>query len=124
MTRIDDIRARLAAATPGPWRQDGFWCIAGKPIHWVEPIGRDDLIAGIGGVGMAEGQEAVSDRASADAAFIAAAPDDIAYLLGEVERLSGERAATVAWLRAQGPVAWTAGEFALAIERGEHREPR
>ena len=81
MSRLDEIRARLAAvvragAVAGPWTHD----------------------------------------------LIAHAPDDLAHLLSEVERLTGEaaaeRAASVARLRANG-TAWRAD----AIERGEHLEP-
>jgi hypothetical protein len=65
------------------------------------------------------------------------APDDIAWLLAEIERLTGEaaaeRAAVVAWLRtgsdprARGSSAWEESvgdvlrEAATEIERGEHR---
>lgn len=50
--------------------------------------------------------------------YICLHPDDMAALVSEVELLRGERAAVVAWLRAN-----TCGcyDFASAIERGEHR---
>ena len=76
-------------------------------------------------------------QANADAAFIAHAPADIGALIAEVERLRGEadreRAAVVAWLRAEAEAAaqtytvqagqWANRIDALAddIERGEHR---
>jgi len=71
-------------------------------------------------------------QANADAAFIAHAPADIAALVAEVERLRGERAAVVTWLRAEAEAfagtrteqgVQRAKSLALAadnIERGEH----
>ena len=72
-------------------------------------------------------------QANADAAFIAHAPADIAALVAEVERLRGERAAVVTWLRAEAEAfagtrteqgVQRAKSLTLAadnIERGEHR---
>jgi hypothetical protein len=55
--------------------------------------------------------------------------DDMAGLVEEVERLRGERAAVVAWLRGKGndPTTFMSEAIALAcaasiIERGEHRK--
>lgn len=67
MTSIDPIRARLAAATPGPW----------------EIIGGGEYLTGVDiHVGSAEGGVRIRD-----AEFIAAAPADIARLLAAVEAL-------------------------------------
>lgn len=82
MSRLDEIRARLAAATPGPW-----WRTGGPELWFVEPAEGDDVITGIS---RNQYHEIQSDRAGHDAALIASAPDDIAYLLAEVERLTGE----------------------------------
>ena len=63
-----------------------------------------------------------------EAALIAHAPNDIAALIAEVERLRGEadreRAAVVAWLRAQAYLTLyeaAPDDVADAIERGDHR---
>ena len=69
MSRLDEIRARLAAATPGPWKswiegQEGAW--GGSPGVMVPATSGGDFIE----AGRPE-----------DAEFIAHAPADIAYLL-------------------------------------------
>ena len=67
--RLAEIRARLEAATPGPWE------------HWERPnccVVHEE--AGIK-------WEVVGGGRFEDHAFIAHAPEDIAWLLGEVERL-------------------------------------
>jgi hypothetical protein len=82
--QITDIRARLAARTPGSWLatldNDG-WCVnavldEGTPKERMETLARLNL-----------GSPA-SD--TSDACFIASAADDIGVLLDEVERLTTE----------------------------------
>jgi hypothetical protein len=72
--RIAGIKARLAAATAGPWAvhnpRSRFHIIS-----TVLPAGRDFVM------------ESGSADEAADAELIANAPTDIAELLGEVERL-------------------------------------
>ena len=108
MTRLDEIRTRLAAATPGPWKSrtsgDNSWRDAGP--------------AWIGGF---------HDCAKADATMITNAPEDLAYLLAKVERLqmevAAERAATVGFLRnfVLSEQSRSIMDLAFeAIERGEH----
>lgn len=83
--QIADIRARLAARTPGSWiatLDNHGWCISsvpdeGTPKQRMETLAR--LCSG----------SPTSD--TADACFIAAAPNDIATLLAEVERLTAEK---------------------------------
>jgi hypothetical protein len=83
--QITDIRARLAARTPGSWlaKLDNHgWCIdavldEGTPKERMETLARLNL-----------GSPA-SD--TSDACFIASAADDIGVLLAEVERLNAER---------------------------------
>jgi hypothetical protein len=82
--QITDIRARLAARTPGSWlaKLDNHgWCIdgvldEGTPRERMETLAR-----------LCSGSPA-SD--TSDACFIASAADDIAILLAEVERLTAE----------------------------------
>ena len=86
--QIADIRARLAARTPGSWiatlDNDG-WCVSSVPDEGT-PQQRMETLARLG-----SGSPA-SD--TSDACFIASAPNDIAILLAEVERL---RAKDDAW---------------------------
>ena len=82
--RLDEIRARAEAATPGPWaaeREDDYeWIVVGGTY---EPDCRY-VIADCG-----------FDSPQSNATFIAHAREDIPYLLAEVERLraalEGER---------------------------------
>ena len=67
-SRIDKIKARLAAATPGPW------------------LPRDNNVV-LTPTGLAIGSFSTGfEQSKSDAAFIAAAPTDIAYLLSRLER--------------------------------------
>ena len=72
MTRIDDIKARLDAATDGPW-WDESGVIHAKAPHWTPEVHSCDHVA------KADPHE--------NATFIANAPADIAYLLRLVEEL-------------------------------------
>lgn len=74
------IRARLHAATPGPWGHDSHGFIA-PPEHdgeWGETVAKIPAYS----------TRTPTDRANAE--FIAHAPEDIAYLLSRVEA-AGER---------------------------------
>ena len=85
---VDDIRARLTAATSGPWARGhaelavtaGTWPIA------IVGIGHDDITIDY------ENDEVffahVSSSADADLALITHAPEDIKNLLDEVTRLN------------------------------------
>jgi len=67
--RLAEIRARLAAATPGPWH--------------VGPI--------VKGGGILFVMDSVGKKVARDSQFVANASADIAVLLTEVERLQAER---------------------------------
>jgi hypothetical protein len=86
--QLADIRARLAARTQGSWiatlDNDG-WCVSSVPDEGT-PTQRMETLARLGS------GSPTSDLA--DACFIAAAPNDIAILLAEVERLTSERDAS------------------------------
>lgn len=77
-TEIDlaAIKARVEAATPGPWEaQDDGEIFAPEQDGWWPSVVRADM----------------STAASAeDAAFIASAREDVPALVAEVERLRGE----------------------------------
>lgn len=96
--REAEIRERLAAATPGPWREQQFndKRIVG-PEHGVgkgrkkgwQPV---VMLEDDGGCSDPEccGSPSYSIRISEeDARFIASAPTDIAFLLSEIDRLRG-----------------------------------
>jgi hypothetical protein len=84
--RLDEIKVRREAATPGPWKLWNGW----GPLKDSEPelmacerVGPDYFGPG----GIAPGGDAVDIYAPrADFEFIAHAPEDIDYLLGENAR--------------------------------------
>ena len=86
MTTLDlePIKERLAAATPGPWR---VW-------HDPDPSKAGTAVETAWCYGDIEGDtELITDYlpTGADAEMIAHAPEDIAALVAEVERLRAER---------------------------------
>lgn len=89
--RIDAIRQRLEAATPGPWR---YRTTSEPAEHWVR--GEASEVALVGGYfDLSEADELalpVPHDSEPDAELIANAPADIEFLLGEVSRLQGELA--------------------------------
>lgn len=117
MSRLDEIRARLAAATPGPWRWEGN--VDAKQVN-LSTVDRGRLYImsffrwGMGGAAPyfratkpgEHGMKPVTDFVvrereyrgdvdhldHPDAELIANAPADIEFLLGEVERLTVESA--------------------------------
>lgn len=75
--RVDEIQARLEAATPGPWEARQDFIDGGVPDNSMTLNG--------GGRGDYIGTIALHyDVRAANAEFIAAAPADIAYLLAEL----------------------------------------
>ena len=97
--RLAAIRARLSNATAGPWYANH--CHAGKNKDcWCKVIGTSsdpqhedmDKVASAGSIH------------ANDADLIAHAPDDIAFLLAEVERLRGDRDK---WLASDDCYYWT-----------------
>lgn len=91
---LDAIRARAAAATPGPWwaatDEVGF-CLNDQPHAFVYTPSGDshDVIALTGMIGE-------HHASHPDAEFIAAARADVPALLAEVDRLRFERDALAA----------------------------
>jgi hypothetical protein len=92
-TPLADIRARLAAVTPGPWSaadEHGLlpgagpaWCVSRMRPGYESMSPEDGYMYDIADLGD-------YDRAEADAEFIAHAPEDIRFLLNEVDRLTVE----------------------------------
>lgn len=79
--RIEDISARLAAATPGPWQyehgSDLHGADEGAEVHYVTDV-----------VAMADDDPPLcSFYSRADAELVAGAPDDLAFLLGRIADL-------------------------------------
>lgn len=91
MSRIDEIKARAEAATPGPW--DVYVDI------WEDPKGRRSPRPWIFNN---DGQEDQSLLTPKDLLFINHARDDIHYLLAEVERLQ-KRVAELEQITGQCP---------------------
>lgn len=81
MTRLEEIKARLAAATPGPWKVDeGNWA--------VERRQNRSFVCGIADIPDSEFQNARSEvDPYKNGEFIANAPSDIEWLIKRVARL-------------------------------------
>ena len=85
MTTIDEIKARLAAATPGPWTyQEDRWGFSAGVYGAPNERGYSEMI--VGG-DPCEGRIEPDDP---NGTLIAHAPADIAYLLAEVARLRAD----------------------------------
>jgi hypothetical protein len=76
MLDLGPIKARLAAATPGPWRQMPSKNKGGVD-RFVGPPGCDPVC----------GMSVINEKWGADMSLIANAPTDLATLVEEVERL-------------------------------------
>lgn len=115
---LDSIKARLAAASEGPWR----WVRAyeHRGVHWCL---ENDKSAALGStinhnlVTLSTDEYEYDDEGrptslseTPDFQLIEHAPTDIAALISEIERL---RAAILATYTAPNPVAWFAAERAL-----------
>jgi hypothetical protein len=94
--RIDEIRERLAKATPGIWfpnAYSGVWA-ACPPDHPANMACDDEppcmqIASALCLCGREHGgDDLCDDESRGNHAFIAHAPDDVAYLLGEVERFA------------------------------------
>ena len=85
---LDDIRARLTAATSGPWARghDELTVTAGSWPIAIVGVGHDDITVDY--EDDAVFFDHVSNSADADLALITHAPEDIKNLLDEVTRLN------------------------------------
>ena len=101
--RLQEIRARLDAATPGPWRTEGP-CMSGDGTYgvWSEADPGEPTIA--------------YRMAEADADFIAHSRDDVAWLMREVGAARREIRDEIARLTKTKTHAINAGQFELAAE--------
>lgn len=83
--RLEEIRKRAAAATPGPWVDD----ITEINQHWeMRDASGGKTIVGLEECGSAYNPWHRLVLEASDREFIAAARSDIPWLLAEVERLS------------------------------------
>lgn len=78
MSRINEIKRRLMATTPGSWGvveqdDDGDWVVSGEDSVYVAQTSYDGL------------STTTRETCEADAVFIAHAKEDIKYLLRELE---------------------------------------
>ena len=87
---LEPIKKRLAAATPGPWEAQDFDNFPGDEGSAIVGAFGVGLVAyalrhGSSGDGWYD-----EEQCDADATFIAHAPEDIAALVAEVERLTAQ----------------------------------
>lgn len=84
---LAQIKARLEAATPGPWQVDGM--DSGHSLYemdwWVTAGEYNDTVCDMGGLVRAGNEGAAKDDGGKDAIFIAHAPEDMAKLIAAVE---------------------------------------
>ena len=122
MTRLDEIKARLAAATPGPWAWSRTPAATNDYDHGILWSASNREVIEV--VAPADGPEIETTKA--DAALIANAPADLALLVEAVERLlpcvdvysgrvpdkhpADDYNTTWVWLRERGLVAGGAQE--------------
>jgi hypothetical protein len=99
--RVAEIRARLAAATPGPWNAD------------AQPIRVSSGAAIAVAITMPNVRQPL---AAGDASLIAAAPADLEWACGEIERLTRERDAE----RAQVDRDWSSANELHEAERNRN----
>lgn len=88
--RLDAIRVRCNAATPGPWnagRGDMATIVDGYESKWIYAGGNNKYLAVASGYEVTDWNEVM-----ANARFIAAAREDIPYLLDRVAALEAELA--------------------------------
>ena len=83
MDRLDEIRKRLLATTPGAWGMveqddDGDWIVRTCGDQYIAQTSYDGLSI------------TTRETCKADAVFIAHAKKDIAYLLQELEKFKGQ----------------------------------
>ena len=130
--RLDKIKARLEAASPGPWRaRRAPWefLAGGKqnewqhPEHWGIAAGSETWFDNAGFFHPDNARYVMDEtnvveigydrdycyavagiKREPDADFIAHAPDDIAYLLSEIELLKKQNAALAAAVSAAWPL--------------------
>ncbi|MCT1459888.1 hypothetical protein M3G03_10130 [Aestuariimicrobium sp. p3-SID1156] len=116
MTDLDltPIKARLNAATPGPWENDGGGEVG---QHWSSPKPLASIVSTeVSCMAYCYGGSAAGVIRDEDADFIAHAPTDIAALVAEVERLQ-ELACTCPWTPES---TWFV--YGDAVEPGSQRE--
>ena len=112
--RISEIKARVDAATEGPWE---FWSNVGlqctdhgRPIG--KPLGPFHQGVKIDGANRTSTMEP-------DSVFIAHAREDIPYLLAEIERLSPPLAPVLEWEIDEYEHQWFAGDWSIRLYAGE-----
>jgi hypothetical protein len=91
--RLGEIRARVAAATPGPWEFDSYCRILAPFEYLCDDEHYGNIVASVPAWGGDTARHPHDDNAE----LIAHSRDDLAYLLAELERLAAERDAARAW---------------------------
>ncbi len=109
MTReqLDAIRARVDAATPGPWE-----AVTPKRYAAVRSNAEGCYVYTQGKIPADTHPDTVA-RQQRDAQFIAAAREDVSALLAEVERLTADPLPAAAWVREVERAAFRRGVAAM-----------
>jgi hypothetical protein len=87
--RLSEIKERVGKATPGPWEVEYDTCECNSPDdcdHWTLPY-RLTLPEESVPEGVDHQVEYIGDFTNETVEFIAHSPDDIRWLIAEVERL-------------------------------------
>ena len=107
---LDPIRARLAAATPGPWERVPAIVSDTRPADCYDIWAADDWLC--------------ANIHHTDAALIANAPADMAALLAEVERLretvAHVRGVAESWRDGFGPGSHVEGVMGRQVVSVDH----
>lgn len=101
--RIQEIKKRLAEATPGPWE-----AVVGN-YNEIAIVGQKGLVMSFGGYAGFDNFKG-TEPSDEDERFITWAPSDISYLLSEVERLQTDIKAmkeALEWTRKHYEEEWT-----------------
>ena len=106
MTReqLDAIRARVEAATPGPWEAGTAFCC--PDMGWID--GPKRMVCPVH-----ESAKRTHTLDANDAEFIASAREDVPALLAEVERLTADPLPAAAWVREVERAAFARGVAAM-----------
>ena len=108
MSRLDEIRERVEGATPGPWEWVAEGPGEGNITLRTTGRGYDDhiLTPHVCEACEKRGARCLAPTAE-NAAFIAAAREDVPFLLAEVERLRGALEEASALVTGPGNGTWT-----------------
>ena len=113
MTReqLNAIRARVEAATPGPWEAGTAFCC--PDMGWID--GPKRMVCPVH-----ESAKRTHTLDANDAEFVASAREDVPALLAEVERLTADPLPAAAWVREVERAAFARGVAAMREAAASH----